>query len=174
MSNEIDYGAVLADLERKREELDRAIAALRPFASQGGAPDGGAPGGGGGSGRGEGGKELRSDTFFNMKAPEAVRTYLAHAKRPQTVREMVDALKAGGFISRAKDLYNNLYTAILRMEEGGVVVKVHDKWGLAEWYPARPKPKAKGEAGEKGPEKDIAEGVDLSELEPEGDKTTAA
>jgi hypothetical protein len=90
MSGEIDYAAVLADLERKRDELDRAIAAIRPFAGQGGgSPEGGAPGGGGpnSSGRGEAPRELRSDTFFNMKAPEAVRTYLAHAKRPQTVRE---------------------------------------------------------------------------------------
>lgn len=168
MSNEIDYTAVLADLERKRDELDRAIAAIRQFTGQGGgSPDGGAPGGGGnaGGGRGEG-RELRSDAFFNMKAPEAVRAYLGHVKRPQTVREMVEALKAGGFISRAKDLYNNLYTAILRMEESGAVVKVHDKWGLADWYPARPKPKAKGEASEKGADKESEdEQVDLTELE---------
>jgi hypothetical protein len=109
-----------------------------------------------------------------MKAPEAVRTYLGHVKRPQTVRELVDALKAGGFISGAKDLYNNLYTAILRMEESGVVVKVHGKWGLAEWYPARPKPKAKGESGEKETEKEEPED-EVSETDTSTtEKTTAA
>lgn len=171
MPNETDnYAAVLADLERRRDELDRLIAGIRQVMGlAAGSPDGGAPGGGGGAlvHRSEPGRELRNDAFFNMKAPEAVRAYLAHVKRPQSIPEIVEALKAGGFITGAKDLYNNLYTAILRMKDSGLVVKVHGKWGLAEWYPARPKAKAKG--------KEDIEQVDLTEVEPEkDDKTTAA
>lgn len=58
----------------------------------------------------------------------------------------MDGLKKGGFVSGAKDLYNNLYTAIQRMEEAGTVRKLPDgRWGLAEWYPAKPKTKAKSD-----------------------------
>jgi hypothetical protein len=177
MNGENDaYVAVLADLERRRDELDRTIASIRLIIGQAANPpeSGGAPGGGGGGGGGRGEpRELRSDMFFNMKAPEAVRTYMGFIKRPQTIRQIVDALKAGGFISGAKDLYNNLYTAILRMEENGIVVKVHGKWGLAEWYPARPKPKGKGQPAEKEVEKDPDEDVDLSELKPAEDTSVA-
>lgn len=81
-----------------------------------------------------------------MKAPEAIKTYLSMAKRPKTVKEIQDALESGGFTTSAKDFYNNLYTAITRMEKDGIVVKVHGKWGLAEWYPSRPKAKPKADA----------------------------
>lgn len=148
MSEPIDYTAVLADLEQKRDGLDRAIAAIREIVATGGGLSGGPPNGT--PGKPAAAKEMRPDAFFNMKAPEAVRTYLGMVKRPQTVREIADALQLGGFITSAKDLYNNLYTAILRMQGDGIVVKVHGKWGLSDWYPARPKNKAKAEAGEKG------------------------
>lgn len=138
----IDYAAVLADLERKRDELDRAIAAIRPFAGQG---DTSTPPTGGGSGAPSPRKsgamaQLRSDEFFGMKAPEAIQKYLAIAKGPRTVRDIVDALRSGGFITSAKDLYNNIYTALIRLEKDELVRKLPDStWGLAEWYPALPK-----------------------------------
>jgi hypothetical protein len=178
MSNETDYyAAVLADLERRRDELDRLIAGIRHVMGLGGSSPEGAPGGGGGTvHRGEPARELRSDAFFNMKAPEAVRSYLAIMKRPQSIPEIVEGLRAGGFITGAKDLYNNLYTAILRMKASGTVVKVHGKWGLAEWYPVRSKAKAKAEGAEKETDKGAsdADDVDLTEFEQGKDKTTAA
>lgn len=147
MAVEIDYQSVLADLLRRREEMDKTIAGICAILNVP-VPSGPGPtGNGGGSTRSEGSREIRSDTFFNMKAPEAVKAFLGMAKRPQSVKEIQDALEQGGFITQAKDLYNNLYTAILRMDKDGSVVKVHGKWGLAEWYPARPKPKAKAEGG---------------------------
>jgi hypothetical protein len=89
-----------------------------------------------------------------MKAPEAIVRYLNMSKGPRLIREIVDALKTGGFASSAKDLYNNLYTAMQRMEEAGTARKLPDgKWGLAEWYPAKPKAKAKADdSGDKGDE----------------------
>lgn len=146
MSETVDYNAVLADLVRRRDETDRAIAAICTILGVPVPPTSGPSGPGGGSERGETPRAIQSDTFFNMKAPEAVKTFLGMAKRPQTVKEIQEALETGGFISGAKDLYNNLYTAILRLEENGAVVKVRGKWGLADWYPARPKPKVKSDA----------------------------
>ncbi len=150
MSQEIDYGAVLADLVRRRDELTRTIQTISAISGASAPVDGGP----GGDGNGNGGNssqrvaEVRSDSFFNMKAPEAIKVYLGMAKRPQSVAEIKDALERGGLITQAKELYNNLYTAIKRMENDGVVVKVKEKWGLAEWYPARPKPKPKAGSGD--------------------------
>lgn len=154
MSGDIDYAAAIADLERRRDELDRMIASLRTIwgvGPTGGGPSGGTPNGGP-SGRQDAPREIRSDTFFNMKAPEAVRSYLAIMKRPQSVKEIEEGLLAGGFISSAKDLYNNPYTTVTRLQDAEEVVKVHGKWGLAEWYPARRNPKARAEpdASDKG------------------------
>lgn len=156
MSGDIDYAAAIDDLVRRRDELDRMIASLRTIwgvGQSGGGPSGGAPNGGS-SARQETTRELRSDTFFNMKAPEAVKAFLAIVKRPQSVKEIQDGLVAGGFISSAKDLYNNLYTAVTRLQDAEEVVKVHGKWGLAEWYPARRNPKTRTEssATDKGDE----------------------
>lgn len=151
----VDYGAVIEDLERQRDELDQAIAIMRRLSGQPPAPPSPAGPSGGNvkpNAKGSIPAEIRSDTFFGMKAPEAITRYLAISKGPRMVREIVDGLRKGGFVSGAKDLYNNLYTAIQRMEEAGTVRKLPDgKWGLAEWYPAKPKTKAKSDdAGDKG------------------------
>jgi hypothetical protein len=67
------------------------------------------------------------------------------------------------------------------MEKDNVVVKVHGKWGLADWYPTRPRPKAKAEGGEteteKEPEAEDAvnsEEQAADEASPAQGKTTAA
>ena len=145
----VDYTAVIEDLERQRDELDQAIAVMRRLA---GAPaTSPTPSGPSGGHVKHAPKttiptEIRSDTFFGMKAPEAITRYLTISKGPRQVKDIVSALKTGGFVSGAKDLYNNLYTAIQRMEEAGTVRKLPDgKWGLAEWYPAKPKSKTKSE-----------------------------
>lgn len=157
----IDYAAVLADLERRRDDLDRAIESIRPLAGLAGAgpqpPTGGGSGAGGAKKQKHAPTELRSDSFFGMKAPEAISRYLTISKGPRSVRDIVDALKSGGFISGAKDLYNNLYTALGRMEEAGTVRKLPDgTWGLSEWYPARPKSKAaKGDPLESEQEEEL-------------------
>src|SRR5437016_4735331 len=48
---------------------------------------------------------VRQDQFFKMSVPEAIRACLNLAKRPQSAREITDALQAGGLSHRAKDLY---------------------------------------------------------------------
>jgi len=52
--SEVDYSAVLADLHRRRDEMDTAIRAIEQIAGQAAI---------GGTGGAEG-AEIRSDTFF--------------------------------------------------------------------------------------------------------------
>ena len=151
------YMGVLADLERRRSELDSAIAVLLRVAAEAGVDmppptsGGSAPtapsGGGGGGGRPT---QMRDDAFFGMKAPQAIKTYLGIAKQPQTVPQIVDALKRGGYLSKSLDLYNSVYTTLGRLDEKGEAVKLPDgRWGLTEWYPASAKRKrAGGDQGE--------------------------
>jgi hypothetical protein len=145
----IDYQAVLADLEAKRDQLDAAIRVVRtmlagPFAAP--SPvnasdtlrDEGASGSTSTT-RGNGGQApgIQSDTFFGMSTSGAIRKYLSMMKRPQSPRTIADALHAGGqsHALNPKVAYTNTYTALTRMQEAGEAVKIKTgDWGLAEWY----------------------------------------
>jgi len=128
----VNYEAVLADLEAKREALDNAIAAIRMLVGQGqgvGLP----------TERGYSDPtSIPSDAFFQMSIPDAIRKYLGIAKRPRSIRDISEALEHGGLTTQSKSLYNTTATALSRMsgKEGGVV-KVNNDWGLMEWYPGR-------------------------------------
>jgi hypothetical protein len=167
----VDYMAVLADLERRRDELLAAIEAIRPLAAlQSGQPTpGGTPGGGSAVKRQGQPTSLRSDSFFGMKAPAAIKAFLGATKRPMSVSDIVEGLKTHGFTSSAKDLYNNLYTALNRMDANDEARKLPDgTWGLSEWYPARSKPKQQASNGDK------AEGASEAAEGDSTDEETAA
>jgi hypothetical protein len=80
--------------------------------------------------------KLASDAFFRMNVSEAIKAYLSFAKKPQTAREITDALIEGGLSFKAKNLYQTVFPTLSRMAtEGGEVAKLKDgKWGLSEWY----------------------------------------
>jgi HB1, ASXL, restriction endonuclease HTH domain len=149
MSNgEIDYGAVLSDLKAKRAALDSAILGLEQWLSLKGteaqgvptiAPDRtGAPG------------EIRSDTFFGMSIPDAIRTCLKIMKRPLALTEITKALQEGGLLTTAKDLASNISATLTRMKrQDGDVLQVQGKWGLSDWYPALRKEKLEANAKSK-------------------------
>ena len=137
MDNE-NYKAVLADLRAKREKLDQLIAGLEVFSGEvgddppgvGAVTTGVAPAGG-----------VKTDTFFGMKTPGAVKKYLEIKKRPEKAADIAKALEAGGFMSHAKNFYANVSTVLRRLEETGEAVRIGDtkKWAMASWYPNRPK-----------------------------------
>jgi hypothetical protein len=79
---------------------------------------------------------LASDAFFRMSVSDAIKAYLGFAKKPQSAREITDALIAGGLTFRAKNLYQTVFPTLSRMaKETGEVAKLKDNtWGLAEWY----------------------------------------
>lgn len=127
--DEIDYQAVLTDLERRREELNSAINAIRLILGQGEvAPPAasnilGKP---------------SSDAFFGMSIIDAAKKYLGMAKRPMPAPDIADALKGGGLLNASKNFTATVYTTLLREQiKNGSVIKMPDKsWGLAEWYPS--------------------------------------
>ncbi len=94
--------------------------------------------------------QVRPDSFFGMKMPGAVRKFLEMCGKgnPQTTQAIAEALIAGGLDPRAniETLRKNVYTVFQRGKDD--FVKIGKVWGLAEWYPSKPKgdetkPKAK-------------------------------
>ncbi len=141
---EIDYRAVLADLKRRRDELEDAIVAIEPLAAS--------TGGGGAATSGGRPNELTPDAFFGMNTLDAAVKYLKIVKRPQSAAQIASALEAGGFLTRAANFAANVQTTLRREDDKvGVVVYMPNKtWALAEWYPSRPKKSAADRAAEKG------------------------
>ncbi len=134
-TNEIDYNAVLADLEQRRDSLETAIRAIRMIVDAGAtagwsvtASRSAAPGKPG---------ELPSDAFFNMPILAAAKKYLSIVKQPTAAPVIARALKAHGLLNDSKGFAGTVYSLLFREERtGGTVVKVGgNKWGLAEWYP---------------------------------------
>lgn len=135
MASEIDYAAVLADLEAKRAALDHTIAGIRqmlnlgaeqnPSASTAGVDRTDQPT-----------TRVQFDSFFRMTMPDAIVKYLEMSKRPQTVSEITKALQEGGLPTTAKNLMPLVGSRLSRMKSAGEVANVQGKWGLATWYPA--------------------------------------
>jgi hypothetical protein len=142
MAEDNDILAMIAALEAKRSALDNAIASLRVLAGQA-APEGTElPS----ALTRSDGTDVRSDTFHGLSMPEAVKKYLRIKKGPQNARAIAAVLPRGGFKSKAKNLYPNVYTALLRLQEAGEAEKLASgEWGLSEWYrgTARKEPKPK-------------------------------
>jgi len=82
--------------------------------------------------------ELRPDSFFGMGIAPAVKKYLAMEKRPKPLPTIVAALKSGGILTQSTDFYNTVYNTMLRDYDDFVKLG-SGEWGLAEWYPSRPK-----------------------------------
>lgn len=135
----VDYEAVLADLEAKRAALDSAIAAIKQIL---GRESGSLPVPVS-SNRSVEPQEIPRTAFHGFNLPGAIKAYLGMVKRKQSTKEILDALQRGGFMTTAKSHYSNTYTGLVRLEKSGQVARVGDDWGLAEWYPALRKDKTK-------------------------------
>lgn len=152
MTAPIDYQAVLADLEAKREQLDAAIAGIRVMlgVSESDAAGAGEPAKTSGGTKASGvvaanGTVVATDTFFGLSTSQAVRKFLSMTKRPQAPRAIADALHHGGQVHAVdqKTAYTNVYTALKRGKDSDFSQTRNGEWGLAEWYTN--KPKAEGE-----------------------------
>jgi len=135
MGQEIDWAAVLADLEAKRATLDGVINSLRSLLGtgtleaistaimkDGPARETSEP------------QEVKPGVFHGMSVSEACRKYLEITKTKQKTRAICDALLQGGIVSDAVDFYSNVYTTMVRNKD---FLKLGKYWALAEWYPNR-------------------------------------
>jgi hypothetical protein len=136
MANEIDYTAVLADMEAKRTALDSAIAGIRQWLSLGGGSEDTL---GATSPQAEkrlDSPEIKFDSFFGLSIPDAIRKFLAMTKRPQSVSDITKAFQEGGMTTTSKNLLTTVGSTLSRLKQvDGDLVSVQGKWGLREWYP---------------------------------------
>lgn len=153
MNETIDYEKLLAELLEERANLDRMINWVRlrlgrtdaePIAATGEPSTTPAA-----IRRFPRLPTLATDAFFRMSVSEAIKAYLAFAKKPQTAREITDALIAGGLTFKAKNLYQTVFPTLSRMaKETGEIAKLKDNtWGLAEWYSSARRSAATTEEG---------------------------
>lgn len=153
----IDFTAILANMEAKRGALDAAIASLRAAIVSGallGAVSGdliGAPVTTVGITQNA---EIPNGAFLGKTVSQAIKLYLSIVLKKQTTRQIVEALKRGGVESKSDKFGNIVYNNLTRMEKvTGEIAKVNQEWGLAEWYhPGIRTPTGHaGQAGRKGP-----------------------
>lgn len=137
------YAEVLADLERERDGITAAIEVIRRKMGLAGEQSPAAPpkvtNGGGVT---EQSTEIKPDTFFGLKVPDAIKLYLSMTKRPARASVITKALIDGGLQSTSQNFPANVQTALTRMK--AEVVRVPNGWGLLEWYPGRSFDKTKG------------------------------
>jgi phage tail tape-measure protein len=130
------YAAVLADLHRRRSEIDdaiRVIEAVCGLSQQRAANLEQAPS-----------TEASPATptqgqFLGMSIAEAAKKLLSIQRRTMNSAEIAQGLINGGFAMSAADP-NNVIGSVLtrRFNNVGDIVRVsRGQWGLSEWYPNR-------------------------------------
>ncbi len=134
MSQEIDYAAVLADLERRKAALEAAIAGIEQIMGQSGT-DGllqitKSPS----SLQMEEHQEVAPGIFHGLSISEAAKKYLNITKTKQKTRSICDAIRKGGIETVAKNFYSNVYSILQRDKQ---FVRLGKYWALAAWYPSR-------------------------------------
>jgi hypothetical protein len=159
MSDKIDYTPIIADLERRRDEIIQSIVTLRALA--------GMPTSNGVASTsstltkpltGSGSSELRQHQFFGMSAPDAIRSYLATVKQTRTPAKIAADLVEYGFTTTSANPGNTIRTALGRLEEDGEVVKVKKEWGLPSWFPGLRSKRKRPDDNENGEEETEAAG----------------
>jgi len=139
---QIDYAAILADLEGKRNALDATIQTLRmalavgTLGQTGDVVLGPAPPPFGSSSFGN---EVPAGAFLGKSIPDAARLYLEIVKKKQTSKEIAEALSKGGMESNARNFPQMVHSVLDRARKAnnsGIVKLDRSHWGLTEWYPA--------------------------------------
>lgn len=139
---QLNYEAILTDLETDKAELDMLIAYIkRKKLGRADEPMVGAAILGKSPIRrlveNYDAATLPSDAFFGLGLIDAAKKYLTMAKRPKGAREIATCLEQGGFHHSSKDFYNTVFSVLNREanKPDGEIVKVKKEWGLTEWYP---------------------------------------
>jgi len=136
--NPVDYAEVLADLERRKAELEAAIIAIRrlvnlpqlpasPSAQPVPLPE-----------------ATRPFPFLGMTIPEATIAHLRAAQQPLSTHEVIAALKHGGL---RDSNYQTVYQVLRRRAREKQDLSVDKgKWHLAEWHKWRRKQSGRAES----------------------------
>jgi len=128
------YAVVIADLERKRAEIDAMIAHLKSMAglNSGSNSDGPAQ-------LNSSDEETSSSTknpLLGMKVVEAAKVVLRENRAPMSPADITTALEKGGLpVSSSKTVASVLHRR--SKDVGDIVSPKRGAWGLKEWYPGR-------------------------------------
>ena len=117
------YAAVIADLERKRTEIDKLIESLKSFSGNVHGVTQSAP-------------AARADgEFTHMPMADAAKVVLGRTGKPLGNAEILEALEAGGLVSQSENKLNTLGSALnRRANDVGDIVRVgRGTWGLPDW-----------------------------------------
>lgn len=149
-SQGIDYAAVLADLEAKKATIEKAIAGIKVMLGQ---PVGPAPADGlAGTGTLPTSSEVQPDSFFGLSIPDSAKKFLGMRRRTATTPDIAAALKKGGQPNSGSEGFQNTVGTVLARAyaNGAGIVRVsRGTWGLAEWYPNKPRrPKSQDDSGD--------------------------
>jgi hypothetical protein len=145
---QMDYAAIVADLEAKRNALDQTIAAFRTAHALGALgqtgelpppPNGLVPNVFGPSTfvPSASGGEVPAGAFLRKSIPDATKLYLEIVKKKQTSKEIADALQKGGMETNSKNFPQMVHSVLDRASKAssGIVKLDRSHWGLAAWYP---------------------------------------
>jgi hypothetical protein len=142
---QIDYFAILADLEAKRMALEAAIASVRAAMIAGLL---------GSNAEGTAlaamsmpsafsssliSNEVPAGAFLGKSIPDAAKLYLEIVKKKQTSKKIADALQKGGMETNSKNFQQMVHSVLDRARKAtnsGIVKLDRSHWGLATWYPA--------------------------------------
>lgn len=126
----VNYKAVLADLEARKTQIESAIAAVKNILASAGVITNG------------GGEEvirpenIPTGAFLRLSIADATKRFLDMVKTKQSVQQIMQALERGG-LPPAK--YTTVYAVLRRREsQFGDLIRVGDEWALSEWYPNNP------------------------------------
>jgi hypothetical protein len=127
----IDYNAVLADLEARKSQLEATIAGIKAILASGSNVVS--------NGHAEGvirPEDIPAHAFLGLSIADATKKFLSMVKSKQSLPQIMQALERGG-LPPAK--YNTVY-AVLRRRENQVedIFRMGEDWALTEWYPNNP------------------------------------
>jgi len=180
MSTNIDYPAMLEDMESKRDSLIASIANLRAFLGLPAQGNGDNPRSPSTSGQSVSvASDLPKGALLNKSIPEAIKLYLKSVAAKRTTREITEALQTHGVESLSSNFSGIVFTALTRLKQSQEVLQFEDGWGLAEFYPAHiraaltdgptnktaKKKKAKGKSKSKNKTPKPAEQAEASNLD---------
>ena len=135
--NPVDYVEVLADLERRKAELETAINAIRRLVDPALPPGAGSPSPLAST------EGPRSYPFLGMTIPEAAIAHLRASQKPLSTHEVIAALKQGGL---RDSTYQTVYQVLRRRAREKQDIAVDKgKWHLAEWHKWRRKQSGRAE-----------------------------
>jgi hypothetical protein len=132
------YAAVIADLKRRRDEIDAMIAQLEAIAGGGAVTTSTPSGSADRPAKAETGERSHSD-FLGMSIADAAKILLGKRRKPLSPFDIVAGLEAGGLILSSGNKSNVVGSVLNRRQKqvGDIVSPKRGMWALKEWYPNR-------------------------------------